>query len=217
MRAVFAFSAIIALALSAGCQSPGAFEHPQPAAEESANKETASNQAGYSIYVASNGWHSGIVLARSDLPAGAIPEADDFPGAAYLEFSWGDAKYFPAPEKGLGMAMSALLTPTPAVLHLAGLPAHPRQVFPSAEVVELYLTPEGFRSLVAYLDEAFARDNAEPSTQGLYRFSRFYPATGNFHLFNTCNTWTARGLAIAGLPVTVTGTLRAEALMAQLR
>ncbi|MDH3317496.1 MAG: DUF2459 domain-containing protein [Gammaproteobacteria bacterium] len=205
------------MTLSAGCQSPGAFEGPRPSAEGLSNKQSNSNQAGYSIYVASNGWHTSIVLARSDLPAGAIPEADDFPGAAYLEFSWGDARYFPASEKGLGMTMSALLTPTPAVLHLAGLPARPRIVFPTAEVVELNLTSEGFRALVTYLDETFARDSAQPSNQGLYRFSRFYPATGNFHLFNTCNTWTARGLAAADLPVTVTGTLQAEDLMAQLR
>lgn len=217
MRAAIAFFSIIAMALSAGCQSPGAFEGPRPSAEGSSTREATSNQAGYSIYVASNGWHTSIVLARSDLPAGAIPEADDFPGAAYLEFSWGDARYFPAPEKGLGMIMSALLTPTPAVLHLAGLPAHPRSVFPTAEVVELKLTAEGFSTLVAYLNQTFARDNAAPSTQGLYRFSRFYPATGSFHLFNTCNTWTARGLATAGVPVTVTGTLQAEDLMAQLR
>ncbi len=217
MRAAIAFSAIIALALTAGCQSPGALEGQRASAEGSSNEGPGSNQAGYSIYVASNGWHTSIVLARSDLPAGAIPEADDFPGATYLEFSWGDARYFPAPEKGLGLTMRALLTPTPAVLHLAGLPAHPKNVFPTAEVVELKLTAEGFSTLVAYLDQTFARDNAEPSTQGLYRFSRFYPATGSFHLFNTCNTWTARGLADAGLPVTVTGTLQAEDLMAQLR
>ena len=217
MRAAIAFSAIIALALSAGCQSPGAPEGTRPSAEGSSNKDLGLNQAGYSIYVASNGWHTSIVLARSDLPAGAIPEADDFPGAAYLEFSWGDARYFPAPEKDLGMIMSALLTPTPAVLHLAGLPAHPGQVFPTAEVVELNLTSEGFGALVAYLNETFARSSAQPSAQGLYRFSRFYPATGNFHLFNTCNTWIARGLAAAGLPVTVSGTLQAEELMAQLR
>lgn len=214
MRAVFAVSAVVALAIVAGCAG---LEGPRIEAEKSTSSETAASQADYNILVASNGWHTSIVLASSDLPAGTIPEAGDFPRAEYLEFSWGDARYFPAPEKALGMTMRALLTPTPAVLHVAGLPAHPRKVFPSAELVELGLKSDGFRALVDYLDDTFARDDAEPSSQGLYRFSRFYPANGKFHLFNTCNTWTARGLAAAGLPVTVTGTLRAEDLMSQLR
>jgi len=40
---------------------------------------------------------------------------------------------------------------------------------------------------------------------------------GEFHLFNTCNTWTARGLKQAGFPIQVFGTLRAEDFMLQVR
>ena len=54
------------------------------------------------------------------------------------------------------------------------------------------------------------------SSPGHYPFSNFYPGTGTFHLLNTCNTWTARGLAAAGLQVRVSGVLQAEALMGQL-
>jgi len=177
-------------------------------------------EPGVSIHIVSNGWHTGIVVARAALPAGAVPEAADFPDAPYLEFGWGDAEYYPAPRPTLGMALRAALVPSPAVVHLVGLPGHPRDVFPTAEVVELRLAPAGFRKLVDYLDDTFARGGAEraqASAPGLYRFSLFYPAKGEFHLFNTCNTWTARALEAAGLPVQVSGTLRAEDLMAQIR
>lgn len=176
--------------------------------------------AAVTIHVASNGWHTGIIVARRDLPEGVLPEAGDFPDAPYLEFGWGDAEYFPNPDAGIGLALRAALTPTPAVVHLVGLPAHPRRVFPKAEIVDLRLTPAGFRALVDYLHASFVRDQAGqagPAIDGLYAFSRFYPATGEFHLFNTCNTWTARGLEAAGLKVAVSGTLRAEDLMRQLR
>lgn len=180
--------------------------------------ETGSDQV--AIFVTSNGWHSEIVVPRALLPAGAIPEVADFPDAAYFSFGWGDETYYPAPRKTIGMTLSAAILPTPSVVHLAGLQAHPSAVFPADEVVELRLTREGFRHLVTYLDGSFARQAQEPRrpvTPGLYRFSRFYPATGKFHLFNTCNTWTARGLQQGGLSIQVFGTLRAEDLMAQVR
>ena len=170
--------------------------------------------------MASNGWHSAIVVPRDALPPGVLPEADDFPAADYLSFGWGDAAYFPAREPGFDTTLAAALTPTPSVLHLSGLAAPPHQVFPASEVVVLELPAAGFGRLVAYLDQTFDRDGAlrAPSiAPGLHDFSLFYPAEGEFHLFNTCNTWTARALATAGLPVRTGGVVTAEDLMAQVR
>ena len=82
------------------------------------------------------------------------------------------------------------------------------------------VSAEGFHLLAAYLDGSFARGGAaraQAVTPGLYSFSSFYPAKGSFHLFNTCNTWTATGLEQSGLPVRAFGTWTAEDLMAQLR
>lgn len=217
MRFVSGFLFTLVLTQFAGCQSAPAPETTVADDTDYAVQHTGAAERKRSIYVASNGWHTGIILARVDLADGFVPEADDFPEAQFFEFSWGDAKYFPSPEKGLGVVMSALFTPTPAVMHLAGLPAHPRIVFPSAETVVLEVTQEGFQNLVSYLDDAFDRSASASSKPGLYPFSRFYPAKGRFHMFNTCNTWTAAGLAAAGITVTVTGTLQAEELMKQLR
>jgi uncharacterized protein (TIGR02117 family) len=215
MRVYMSIAACLLLALHTGCQS--APESASPAKTGSRAERAAADRGVGVIHVVSNGWHTGIVLPRSDLLRGRIAEIDDFPRAEFFEFSWGDARYFPAPKKDLGMVMRALFTPTPAVLHLAGLPAEPRKVFPDAEIVDLELSSEGLQNLLAYLDQSFDRSAANSALPGLYRFSRFYPATGRFHLFDTCNTWTARGLKAAGVPVTVTGTLQAEELMAQLR
>ena len=48
---------------------------------------------------------------------------------------------------------------------------------------------------------------------GLYGDSRFYPAWESFHLFRTCNVWTAQALRAAGLPFRDSITM--EGLMAQ--
>lgn len=173
-----------------------------------------------SIHVISNGWHAGIILARSDIPAGLLPEAADFPADAWLEFGWGDRDYYPNPRPTMGMALAAGLTPTPAVLHIAG-----RTVLPVAadkrEVLPLRVSEAGLRRLVERIDAAVERppgqDRAASIAPGLYETSLFYPAHGEFHLFNTCNSWVARKLAWAGLPVSESGVTMAEDLMVQLR
>ncbi len=91
------------------------------------------------IFVTSNGWHSGIVVARADLPEAAIPEIADFPDAVFFEFGWGDAAYYPARRPTFDLAMRAAL-PGPAVVHLLGLIAHPSAVFPTATVEAVRLS-----------------------------------------------------------------------------
>jgi len=88
------------------------------------------------------------------------------------------------------------------------------------EVVTLRVSGEGMRRLAAYLHAGFARGGAprvRATAPGLLPASAFYPGSGTFHLFNTCNTWVAAGLAAAGLPIRAAGVQQAEELMSQLR
>ena len=173
----------------------------------------------HNIFVFSNGWHTSIILARSDPASGRIPEAADFPKARYLEFGWGDAEYYPAKKATLGMTLSAALVPTPSVLHVTGLASDPVRHYPGAEVISLPLDNAGMQRLVDFIDASFKRDGkdrAAATGPGLYPSSRFYPAVGRFHLLNTCNTWTALALKAAGFDVDP-DTTRAEGLMRQVR
>ena len=173
----------------------------------------------YTVLVTSNGWHTDIAIARADIPADRIPEAADFPDAAYLHFGWGDAEFYQSRDPGLGTAVGAAF-PGPAVVHLAGLARRPSETFRDITEIELTLDTGQFAKLATHLHDSFARDGAARATSsgpGVYAFSRFYPATGEFHLFNTCNTWTANALAGAGLPVDAAGVRLADDLMQQLR
>jgi uncharacterized protein (TIGR02117 family) len=172
------------------------------------------------IYVVSNGWHSSIVIKAGDLPPGRIPETGDFPNARYLEFGWGDAEYYPAKDASVGMALNAALVPTPSVIHLVGAGIEPAIRYPRDEVIRVEISAAGLARLAGFIDATFRRGGAPrtaSSGPGLYAASLFYPARGEFHLLNTCNTWTARALAAAGLAVTGKGTTRAEDLMVQVR
>ena len=172
------------------------------------------------IHVTSNGWHTAIVVpAPALVTTGAIPELEDFSGAAFLEFGWGDRTYYPANKKTLGMTLTAVLVPTPAVMHLAGHQAPPRDDT-GYDLISVELTEDGFRRLAKTLAAEFERPpggRAEPISRGIYPRSHFYGAHGDFHLFNTCNTWTARMLSASGVALSPSGIVMADKLMTRLR
>jgi uncharacterized protein (TIGR02117 family) len=176
-------------------------------------------EAAQPIWVASNGWHSGIVLARADVPESVIPEIADFPHARFFEFGWGDAEFYPAREAGAWLALRAAF-PGPAVMHVAGLPDHPARLWPQVTILPFAVDTQGLRRLLVFLRHSFDRagaGRAEVTARGIYPFSLFYPATGRFHLFNNCNTWTAQALTAMGLGTSLGGVNTAEELISRIR
>lgn len=174
------------------------------------------------IYVVSNGWHTAIVVSAPALVAmGVLPEVVDFPGATLLEFGWGDHVYYQAKETTLSMTLKAALVPTPAVMHIAALQAPPENDDSlEREVVSVKLTEMGFLRLSQAIAAGFDRPSggrAISISRGLYSKSYFYPAHGDFHLFNTCNTWTARVLSVSGIALSPSGIVTADGLMDRLR
>lgn len=156
------------------------------------------------VYVVNHGWHTGIVLATVDIPPGAWPVAEKFMRARYIEVGWGDRVYYTDPDAGLGTASRAALIGGPGVLHLVGLDQSPRQAFPGSEVVALPVSVAGLERLVAYVADSFAHDDAGRAIDfggSLYGAGRFYASRERFHLFKTCNVWTAWALQAAGLPI----------------
>jgi uncharacterized protein (TIGR02117 family) len=171
------------------------------------------------VFVVYDSWHAALILAKAELPDAVIPETADFPNARYIEFSWGDQDYFPDPNSGVLSALRAAFWSSGSVLHLVGFADEVRRFYPKAEVVELRLAAPAFDRLVAFLNASFARPvsgKRSPPRPGLYDYSRFYPSSREFSLLNTCNTWVARALQTAGLPVTPAGVITAGKLGDQL-
>ena len=167
------------------------------------------------VFVVYDSWHAAIVLPTAELSMKSIPEEEDFPSARYLEFSWGDQDYFPDPASGVLLALKAAFWSSGSVLHLVGFDDEVRRFYPKAEVVELRLSPAAHDRLLGFLTESFKRaESAQraPARPGLYDYSRFYPSTGKFSLLNTCNTWVARALQTAGLPIAPSGVITAGQL-----
>jgi len=188
------------------------------AATEILNRDDGKNVK--PVFVAHDDWHSAIVLRRSDIPAAALPEIKDFPGAELVEFSWGDRDYFPAPHAGLALTLKAAFWSSGSILHVVGYNASIKRLFPGSEIVEIHLSEESFQRLLGFLSDTFSRPQAGVAAEprpGLFPNGRFYLAEGKFSVLRTCNTWVAEALNFAGLPVNPRLVITASSLGNQLR
>lgn len=170
------------------------------------------------VYMVSHGWHTGVVVAADNLgPELAFLERY-FNNAQWYEFGWGDREFYPAEQTTTGMMLRAALWPTDAVMHVVALPRNPAVYFANSRVIGLQLGDADHAKLTGSVAEYFKHDEhggVMMIGEGLYGDSRFFEAEGRFHIFNTCNTWTAKMLRRADVPVRTFMTLRAESVMNQ--
>jgi uncharacterized protein (TIGR02117 family) len=156
------------------------------------------------IYVASHGWHTGIILERENLD-GLMPSlAKRFPHADYYEVGWGDAGFYQAQKITAKITLNAVFLPSDTVVHLVGIEGDPIEYFSTSKVNEVALSDEGMKSLCAFVESSFARDeNGTPKMlgPGLYGDSQFYEGEGKYHVFNGCNKWTAKALYSGGVEI----------------
>ncbi len=172
------------------------------------------------VYVVNHGKHAGLAVRRGDIPQGLWPESADFPGADFLEVGWGDRDYYQITEPGIWITLKAALWPTHSVLHVVGIRDKLSQFYPGAEIIRLDLCQEAYLKLIKYIHLSFDRRvdvKVRPLRRGYYPFSWFYPATGRFHLFHTCNGWIANVLEAAGLPMGWPLPVTSEQLMSRIR
>ncbi len=168
----------------------------------------------------SNGWHTGIAISTADIDVKILPEVLDFPTSRYLEFGWGDVAFYQADAPDLMTTLEAALAPTDAVMHINAMPHVPEIYYREAEVIILQLSEQQILNLLQQIATSFQRDKRTkiaPIAAGRYANSYFYPAVGQFHIFNTCNSWVAETLAAAGIEIDTRGVISAEDVMRQLR
>lgn len=170
------------------------------------------------IYVVSHDWHAGIVVRQSDIHQPDWPKLVEFAQVDYLEIGWGDKDYYKSSDPGLFLGVRALLVPTESVLHIVGLGNPSQALHPNSEIISIELSSAGFEQMIQRISMSFSRDwkgSVFSLGPGLYGFSQFYASREKYHLFMTCNAWTAEVLQAAGCPVS--STLTVDGLIFQLR
>ena len=168
------------------------------------------------VYLVNHGWHTGFVVPASEIQH-EIPELKlRFGNAPYIEFGWGDNAFYQADEITSGVTLKAIFLPTDSVVHAVAVTRKADKYFKHSEVEKFCLEDPEFKSLIKFISSSFYRDesgNILKLNHGIYGDSQFYKAKGNFHIFNTCNKWTAKGLESAGMKISTTFKLTAGSIM----
>jgi hypothetical protein len=178
---------------------------------------------GVPVHILNNGFHTDLVVPRAALEAGGGPL-----GAAvrsvgpsdWIRIGWGDARFFvdPRPMEGrLADGARAFFRPgNPSVVMLDpdfgdpthGVPPHRRRT--------LMLSPEAFAGLRGRVEQSLALSAGRPhlSTASPGSGAHYFASREHFWIGYLCNSWTARVLNAAGLPVRPMRAVTAGEIMA---
>lgn len=173
-----------------------------------------------SFYVVDHGLHTGLAIARPDVLKVLPALAGDFGDGDFIEFGWGDEDFYQAPQATLSLALGALFGSTATVLHAVRIDGDPRRHFAASKIIEVRVTEDGYRRLLAFIAGAFTHSATGTLTvlgPGLYGDSRFYQAEGRYSLFYTCNTWVAEALAASSCPISPAAVITARDVVSPLR
>jgi len=173
------------------------------------------------IYVARRGWHVDIGFAAADLQPPLKSLLNEFPGAQYLFFGFGDRRYLLAKDRNASVSLAALW-PGRGMILATGLTSPPPIAFGERYVVALRVTPRQASGAQAFVWQSLETQSKTDSpvksyAPDPYEGSVFFTATPKYSAFHTCNTWAAESLAAAALPVHRTGVIFAGQLWAQVR
>jgi uncharacterized protein (TIGR02117 family) len=157
----------------------------------------------HAVYVIDHGIHTAIVMQSMQvLPAIGLQDSI-YRKYRYVEIGRGDAGFYQEKEEKLSTALAAIFLSTPAVLHLRGYNSPPYRRYPQSRTLEVRLSRIALQKLVDALADSFAMENgvAIEVGEGVDERSRFFKALGNYHLFYTCNNWTAEMIELADYPL----------------
>ncbi len=161
---------------------------------------------GVTIWVESNGVHTGIVVPK--LAAGVdwrtLAKPGDlgdsrYAGYDHLSFGWGErAFYLETPtwwDVRPATVLAAAIGSARTLVHVDHVPA-PAE---SASVRRIVVTPEQYRRLAAYTAASVQAGGGVE--RGYFGYDAFYEGTGRYSAVWTCNSWTGAALAAAGVRV----------------
>lgn len=200
---------VLLASLLAGCASNDACYEPD-----------ASQETLRPIYVIKRAWHTGIAVAAADWPNQNWSVLADFAGSKYLEFGWGDARFYQAEEETWWMAIRAAFFSTSSAVHVIGFQDPTPEALIADEVIEVHVSAEGLKRLTESIEYEFAGNAPTPtgiSLEATPKPNQFYAAKRRFFFPRMCNWWTARRLNEGGCPIAAWSVVSANRIVREAR
>jgi len=175
---------------------------PQYSISQITNKD---NYSEHRLYFIKQNWHTAIVFDAREIDSILFREYNSFKEFNLIDIGWGDEEFYQYPGFDSGLAFKALFYSNPSTLRVEGINLTEEEYFNLSEIViELKVSEEQFKSICSYINNTFyTKDDGSTSILSQKGEGKiiFYKANGSYHLFNTCNTWLAKGLKEAGLEI----------------
>ncbi|WP_396594882.1 DUF2459 domain-containing protein [Brevundimonas sp. R86498] len=170
----------------------------------------ASTHGGVTVHLLNNGFHTDLAVPRAALEAGGGPLAQASrslgPGN-WILIGWGDALYFVDTrpmEHRIPDGLRAFFRPGNAsVIMLDPEAGDPSRRFTPDRRRTLSLPPEAFAGLTRRIERSLALTTGHPHPVVIRpgAGARFFASHEPFWIGYLCNSWTARVLNAAGLPI----------------
>ncbi|WP_299402285.1 DUF2459 domain-containing protein [Acaryochloris sp. IP29b_bin.148] len=151
-------------------------------------------QAKYDIYVVNWGFHTALILEQ---PQGWRLGPTNHAQARYVEYGWGDKRFFMLSDTSIPTTLAAGVLPTASVMYLRGRETLPQPQY-ARQLYHRQITPQQLHSLLRSLEQSFQRttngERVAPYPQVPRFAGQFYPGREYYVIWSDCNAWTVRQL-----------------------
>lgn len=154
----------------------------------------------YRVYVADWGYHTSIILQQ---PANCRLGSLGMENAPFVEFAWGDRRFYMESSYRPDVVFATLLLPTASVAYVESWRADPALIAHARALYARDVDASQLLALAETLEASIKRsangERLQPYAAASGYSGRFYPAHGAYLWSNDCNRWTVERLAAARL------------------
>lgn len=151
-------------------------------------------QPQYNLYVANWGFHTAILIEQ---PEGWSLGPANHPTARYIEYGWGDKRFFMLSDRSIPTMLAAGVMPTDSVVYLRGRDALPTTQNHVRQLYHRQVSGQQLYHLITTLEQSFQRQAGErlsPYPRVSNFVGQFYPGREYYVIWSDCNAWTIRHL-----------------------